>query len=148
MCACLLIVQAVATMSQCSYRSERRHILLLLLAPAIVIAQENRLVSNGTCYYAAGKQADSVYIPCGNDAFGVYACCMNGDVCLSSNACYNSQCTSTTIRFFDRLLTRWLRWRHLHSWMYGFQLLRPSMRQQRSIWRPTMGKPRSLLRIG
>lgn len=69
--------------------------LLLVLTSSIATADQNPLVSEGTCYYAAGKEANSVYIPCGNDAFGVYACCMNGDTCLSSNACYNGQCMTS-----------------------------------------------------
>lgn len=65
----------------------------LLLFLSAVLADPNRLVSNGTCYYAAGKEADQVYIPCGNVAFGTYSCCMQGDTCLSSNACFNAECT-------------------------------------------------------
>ncbi|KAK0717919.1 hypothetical protein B0T26DRAFT_829964 [Lasiosphaeria miniovina] len=50
----------------------------------------NPWLSNGTCYYAAGKQADNSFIPCGNDAIGHKSCCTAGDVCLSQNACYDA----------------------------------------------------------
>lgn len=48
-------------------------------------------LSNGTCWYSNNEQADSVYIPCGNDAMGDQTCCQARDVCLSSRACYNAQ---------------------------------------------------------
>ncbi|KAK3361171.1 hypothetical protein B0T24DRAFT_642534 [Lasiosphaeria ovina] len=50
----------------------------------------NPWLSNGTCYYAAGKQSDDSFIPCGNDALGHKSCCTAGDVCLSQNACYDA----------------------------------------------------------
>lgn len=46
-------------------------------------------ISNGTCYYTGGKQADSAFIPCGNDVLGHKPCCQATDVCLEYNACYN-----------------------------------------------------------
>jgi hypothetical protein len=48
----------------------------------------NIYVSNGTCYTAAGKELDSSFIPCGNDAFGRQTCCGVGDNCLADNACF------------------------------------------------------------
>jgi hypothetical protein len=55
------------------------------------MAALNPLISNGTCYYQAGEEADSVFIPCGNDALGHKTCCGAGDKCLSSRACYNAR---------------------------------------------------------
>jgi hypothetical protein len=49
------------------------------------------LISNGTCYLAAGEQASSNFIPCGNDYYGHKSCCQAGDLCLSNNACFNDQ---------------------------------------------------------
>ncbi|EXJ59268.1 hypothetical protein A1O7_06700 [Cladophialophora yegresii CBS 114405] len=48
-------------------------------------------ISNGTCYYYDGYEADSRYIPCGNAALGPKVCCESLDMCLSSGACYNAQ---------------------------------------------------------
>ncbi|RMZ87467.1 hypothetical protein DV736_g5304, partial [Chaetothyriales sp. CBS 134916] len=48
-------------------------------------------ISNGTCYYAPGREAHPRYIPCGNSAFGHVPCCESADVCLSSLACYNGE---------------------------------------------------------
>ena len=48
----------------------------------------NILVSNGTCYSAAGKRLDGSFIPCGNDAFGRQTCCGAGDNCLADRACF------------------------------------------------------------
>ncbi|KAI1265401.1 hypothetical protein F5Y18DRAFT_51465 [Xylariaceae sp. FL1019] len=52
------------------------------------MSDEDLLVSSGTCYSAAGKELDSSFIPCGNDAFGHVTCCGKGDNCLADNACY------------------------------------------------------------
>lgn len=49
---------------------------------------ENILVSNGTCYTAAGVKLGSDFIPCGNDAFGHQTCCGAGDNCLADKACF------------------------------------------------------------
>lgn len=48
----------------------------------------NILVSNGTCYSAAGDKLDDSFIPCGNAAFGPQTCCGAGDICLKNNACF------------------------------------------------------------
>ncbi|KAK3985888.1 hypothetical protein QBC44DRAFT_151121 [Cladorrhinum sp. PSN332] len=48
----------------------------------------NILVSNGTCYSAAGDELDKSFIPCGNAAFGPQTCCGAGDICLRNNACF------------------------------------------------------------
>ncbi|KAK8101089.1 hypothetical protein PG999_011463 [Apiospora kogelbergensis] len=54
------------------------------------MADANLLISNGTCYMSANKEAYKDYIPCGNAASGQhYQCCSTGDTCLSSNACFN-----------------------------------------------------------
>jgi hypothetical protein len=50
---------------------------------------ENNLISSGTCYYGSGKPADSVYIPCGNTAFGNFHCCEAQSNCLDNNACFD-----------------------------------------------------------
>ncbi|OAP54509.1 hypothetical protein AYL99_10957 [Fonsecaea erecta] len=55
------------------------------------MADYNPDISNGTCYYYDGTQADSRYIPCGNVALGHKSCCESLDMCLSSHACYNGQ---------------------------------------------------------
>ena len=48
-------------------------------------------VSNGTCYYQAGKQADSRYIPTGNTVDGDhYFCCQSGDKFNNHNVCVNA----------------------------------------------------------
>ncbi|KAF2118648.1 hypothetical protein BDV96DRAFT_568275 [Lophiotrema nucula] len=52
------------------------------------MSDPNILVSNGTCYTAAGKELDKTFIPCGNDAFGHQTCCGVGDNCLADNACF------------------------------------------------------------
>ncbi|KXJ90494.1 hypothetical protein Micbo1qcDRAFT_205329 [Microdochium bolleyi] len=52
-------------------------------------SQPNPNVSLGSCYYAAGSEAGSNFIPCGNSAFGFYTCCQAGDNCISGNACFN-----------------------------------------------------------
>ncbi|KAL2399144.1 hypothetical protein ABEF95_002028 [Exophiala dermatitidis] len=67
---------------------------LFLLPQAIfsqAMAEYDPDISNGTCYYAFGEETTSRYSPCGNEALGNKACCESGDVCLSSNACYNGQ---------------------------------------------------------
>ncbi|KAI2469458.1 hypothetical protein F4781DRAFT_442645 [Annulohypoxylon bovei var. microspora] len=47
-------------------------------------------ISNGTCYYAVNTKAKTDYIPCGNVAAGVdWPCCVAGDICLGSAACYH-----------------------------------------------------------
>ncbi|OAG35878.1 hypothetical protein AYO21_09961 [Fonsecaea monophora] len=55
------------------------------------MADYNPDISNGTCYYYDGVEADSRYIPCGNAALGHKSCCESLDMCLSSHACYNGQ---------------------------------------------------------
>ncbi|ROW03031.1 hypothetical protein VMCG_05830 [Cytospora schulzeri] len=55
----------------------------------------NLLISNGTCFYAPGKQASDNMIPCGNAASGTYNCCEEGDFCLESNICYNTNHSTT-----------------------------------------------------
>ena len=54
------------------------------------MSQPNIFVSNGTCYTSGGKEADSSFIPCGNDAFGHVQCCAAGDTCLEKNACFGA----------------------------------------------------------
>jgi hypothetical protein len=56
------------------------------------MGDHNPDISNGTCYYYDGYEADSRYIPCGNAALGPKVCCESLDMCLSSGACYNAQC--------------------------------------------------------
>ncbi|KIW67879.1 hypothetical protein PV04_07094 [Phialophora macrospora] len=55
------------------------------------MGDHNPDISNGTCYYYDGYEADSRYIPCGNAALGPKVCCESLDMCLSSGACYNAQ---------------------------------------------------------
>ncbi|KAK8058557.1 hypothetical protein PG994_009005 [Apiospora phragmitis] len=54
------------------------------------MADINVLISNGTCYKSTDEESYRDYIPCGNVASGQhYQCCSKGDICLSSNACFN-----------------------------------------------------------
>jgi len=55
------------------------------------MAEPDRSISNGTCFYAASNEASSNFIPCGNWVFGHIQCCQAGDFCLDDNACYNSK---------------------------------------------------------
>ncbi|KAH6684827.1 hypothetical protein F5X68DRAFT_262736 [Plectosphaerella plurivora] len=56
------------------------------------MSDDNVFISNGTCYLAAGVEAHKAMIPCGNAVFyGDLTCCQQGDVCLTSNACYNQE---------------------------------------------------------
>ena len=48
-------------------------------------------IANGTCYFKAGEELSSDFIPCGNDYFAHYQCCSLGDNCLEHGACYDSQ---------------------------------------------------------
>ncbi|KAK0614958.1 hypothetical protein B0T17DRAFT_540696 [Bombardia bombarda] len=52
------------------------------------MSSSNILVSNGTCYSAAGQKLDGSFIPCGNAAFGHQTCCGAGDNCLGDHACF------------------------------------------------------------
>jgi hypothetical protein len=52
-------------------------------------------ISNGTCYYGAGKLADDSFLPCGNSAFGHVHCCTTGEMCLDQNACYSDRFGTT-----------------------------------------------------
>ncbi|KAK7955344.1 hypothetical protein PG988_016038 [Apiospora saccharicola] len=62
----------------------------------------NPRVSNGTCYTASGKELDSSFIPCGNDAFGHQTCCGKGDNCLADGACFGVHGTG-----YGGMLTYW-----------------------------------------
>jgi len=44
-------------------------------------------VSNGTCYYKKGKEADEAYAPAGNGALGHVFCCQLGDKLNEQNSC-------------------------------------------------------------
>ncbi|KAK4130094.1 hypothetical protein BT67DRAFT_392192 [Trichocladium antarcticum] len=52
-------------------------------------------ISNGTCFYAPGKEADDSFLPCGNSAFGHAHCCVAGEMCLDQNACYSDRFGTT-----------------------------------------------------
>ena len=45
--------------------------------------------SAGTCYFQAESEADLSYLPCGNAAFGTFACCEAESYCLENNACWS-----------------------------------------------------------
>ncbi|KAK8007960.1 hypothetical protein PG991_010511 [Apiospora marii] len=62
----------------------------------------NPRVSNGTCYTASGKELDSSFIPCGNQAFGHQTCCGKGDNCLADGACFGVHGTG-----YGSMLTYW-----------------------------------------
>lgn len=51
----------------------------------------NIYVSNGTCYFNQGFEADSSMIPCGNEFFAHATCCQANDTCLENSACYNAE---------------------------------------------------------
>ncbi|KAM0330132.1 hypothetical protein ACHAQA_004305 [Verticillium albo-atrum] len=55
------------------------------------MASRDAFISNGTCFFAPGQESIDSMLPCGNDAFGRVSCCQQGDMCLTSNACYNQQ---------------------------------------------------------
>ncbi len=55
------------------------------------MADPDRSISNGTCFYAPRQEASSNFIPCGNWIFGHVHCCQAGDFCLDDKACYNSK---------------------------------------------------------
>lgn len=44
-------------------------------------------ISNGTCYYNEGKQAEDAYAPAGNVAIGHVFCCQLGDKLNENNSC-------------------------------------------------------------
>jgi len=44
-------------------------------------------ISNGTCYYKEGEQADDAYAPAGNAAIGHVFCCQVGDKLNQNNSC-------------------------------------------------------------
>lgn len=44
-------------------------------------------ISNGTCYYKEGKEADAAYAPAGNAAIGHVFCCQLGDKLNQNNSC-------------------------------------------------------------
>lgn len=46
-------------------------------------------VSNGTCYYEAGKRLDEVFSPAGNVALGHTFCCQLGDKVNNHDVCVN-----------------------------------------------------------
>lgn len=52
-------------------------------------------ISNGSCFYAAGREADQSFLPCGNWAFGHVHCCSAGEMCLGNNACYSDRFGTT-----------------------------------------------------
>ena len=79
----------------CSFTIMRRFTFVALLVSVIVhfaMADYDPDISNGTCYFYSGYEADSRYIPCGNAALSHKTCCESLDMCLSSHACYNAQC--------------------------------------------------------
>ena len=51
----------------------------------------NPFISNGSCYFDWDEPSPPQFLPCGNAFFGHKACCQAGDMCLSSNACYNGR---------------------------------------------------------
>ncbi len=55
------------------------------------MADPDRSISNGTCFYAPRQEASSNFIPCGNWIFGHVHCCQAGDICLDDKACYNGE---------------------------------------------------------
>ncbi|KAK3318003.1 hypothetical protein B0H66DRAFT_639463 [Apodospora peruviana] len=48
-------------------------------------------ISNGTCYWKAGKKSHESFIPCGNvaDGHGHKHCCRADEECLEHNACFS-----------------------------------------------------------
>ena len=44
-------------------------------------------ISNGTCYYKEGEEADEAYAPAGNAAIGHVFCCQLGDKLNQNNSC-------------------------------------------------------------
>ncbi|OHW93451.1 hypothetical protein CSPAE12_07889 [Colletotrichum incanum] len=50
----------------------------------------NPFITNGTCFHGPGEEVEE-WFPCGNAVLGDKTCCQGGDMCLSSNACYNGR---------------------------------------------------------
>ncbi len=59
--------------------------------PTRTMADPDRSISNGSCFYAPNKEASPNFIPCGNWIFGHVHCCQAGDMCLDDRACFNSR---------------------------------------------------------
>ena len=55
------------------------------------MSDSNPFVTNGECFFGFRLRLDRAYYPCGNAELGHKTCCMQTDMCLSSNACYNEQ---------------------------------------------------------
>jgi hypothetical protein len=66
--------------------------LLAAVFAGFAMGDLNPDITDGTCYYYDGYEANSRYIPCGNAALSHKSCCESLDMCLSSHACYNAQC--------------------------------------------------------
>lgn len=49
-------------------------------------------VSNGTCFYKAGKRLDVAFSPAGNVVFGHTFCCQLGDKVSNHDVCVNGDC--------------------------------------------------------
>ncbi|EFX03871.1 hypothetical protein CMQ_799 [Grosmannia clavigera kw1407] len=45
-------------------------------------------MSDPPCYAAAGRRLDPRFLPCGNPALALQACCWQGDTCLVHGACF------------------------------------------------------------
>lgn len=78
--------------------------LAIPIAPSLAPFDPN--VSNGTCFFAAGRAHTVGYIPCGNSgspgAGGgarPLPCCLAGDYCQSSNACYSPSSKSPSLHY-------------------------------------------------
>lgn len=61
------------------------------------ISGSDAYFSNGTCYFQADSESDSSYLPCGNTAFGTFACCEAESYCLENNACWSGGNSLNTI---------------------------------------------------
>ena len=104
-------------------------ILTLLVLGATVFelaTSQNALITNGTCYYYDGKQADDVYTPCGNAAFGHLSCCQLGDACYQLNACVTvgKRAEIGGDEAFVDSRSRQRLFVYVPSWLHGYQLRR------------------------
>lgn len=60
---------------------------LLFLVMGVFSITYDPNITNGTCFYSAGKQLGNTFSPAGNSALGHTFCCQLGDKLNSHNTC-------------------------------------------------------------
>lgn len=108
----------------------------------------NILISNGTCYSAAGKRLDESFIPCGNDAFGHQTCCGAGDNCLADRSCWGQHGTGygSSLTYMAGCTDPEYKDAACPNKFYGQSMLTSVSADSGLTWakRPTMGRPHAL----